>query len=247
MESYCNRKSYELRYSDFDFKDEISLSAFLSIVQESAGASADELGFGYNALKKMGFGFVVVETYCEFIHPIRLGDRLTVETWPLPPRHVIFERDSRVLGEKGETLVRLAARWCLVDLTTFSLLTPDRLGQAHETCPYRDERTVEVPSWKIPRIAGRLCGTRTVRLSDCDHYLHANNAKYADFFMDCFTMEELAARRIRAFQIAYVKQAKEGTELELFREDAEGGSICEARAGGELIAQFRVWFAGKEK
>ncbi len=247
MEKYCNTKQYTLRYSDFDFKDELSLFSLLSLVQESAGASADELGFGYDALKKIGCGFVVVNTYCEFSRPIRLGEQISVETWPLPPRHVIFERDSRVLAESGEVLANFAARWCLVDLKSFTLQTPEKLGEVHENCPYRDEKTVEVSSWKIPKIAGNLRFARTVRVSDCDHYLHANNAKYADFFMDCFTMEELASRPIKAFQIAYIKQAKEGETLELFREDREGESICEAREGGEPIAQFRVWFAEAKK
>lgn len=242
MESYCNRKVYETRYSDFDFRDEISLSALLSLVQESAGASADELGFGYHALKTLSYGFIVVNTYCEFRRPIRLGERLTVETWPLPPRHVIFERDSRVLNDRGEELAALAARWCLVDLRTFALLTPDKLGAAHERCPYRAEQSVQVPAWKIPKIAEGKTVSRTVRVSDCDHYLHANNAKYADFFLDAFTMEELAQRSVKAFQIAYVKQAKEGCELTVLRADSENESICEARADGETIAQFRIWF-----
>ena len=69
-------------------------------------------------------------------------------------------------------------------------------------------------------------------------------ARYADFFFDCFTMEELAAHPVGAFQIAYVKQAKEGSVLTLVREDTEGGALCEARCGDELIAQFRVWFGG---
>ncbi len=243
MEKYCNKMQYTLRYSDFDFKDELSLFALLSLVQESAGASADELGFGYEALKKIGCGFVVVNTYCEFSRPIKLGEKIWVETWPLPPRHVIFERDSRALAGSGEVLANFAARWCLVDLKTFSLLTPEKLGAAHENCPYRDEKTTAPPAWKIPRVENGTKILRTVRVSDCDHYLHANNAKYADFFLDLFSMEELRARRITAFQIAYVKQAKEGTELALLREDRAGESICEARAGDDLIAQFRVWFA----
>lgn len=242
MEKYCNRKAYELRYSDFDFKDELSLSALLSLAQESAGASADELGFGYEALKKISCGFIVVNTYCKFARPIRLGDRIAVETWPLPPRHVIFERDSRVLTESGEELAAIASRWCLVDMTTFTMLPPERLGAAHENCPYRAEKTVETPSWKIPKAEGERIFTRTVRASDCDHYFHANNAKYADFFLDCFTLGELRARPVSAFQIAYVRQAKEGTELEFFRTDGENGSVCEARSGGETFAQFRIWF-----
>ena len=187
-----------------------------------------------------------MNTYCEFFRPIRLGEQISVETWPLPPRHVIFERDSRALAESGEVVANFAARWCLVDLKSFSLLTPDRLGEVHENCPYRDEKTT-TPAWKIPRVENGMKILRTVRVSDCDHYLHANNAKYADFFMDCFTMQELKAHRITAFQIAYIKQAKEGAALELFREDREGESICEAREGDELIAQFRVWFAEEKQ
>ena len=81
-----------------------------------------------------------------------------------------------------------------------------------------------------------------MRVSDCDHYLHANNAKYADFFLDCFSMEFLSERRVEAFQINYVKQAKEGCELEIVRADGENESLCEARSGGETVAQFRIWF-----
>ena len=155
MSAYANVKKYELRYSDFDFKDELKLSALLSLTQESAGASADELGFGYSDLKPRGLGFIVVHTYCEFRRPILLGDMLTVETWPLPPRHVIFERDYRVFGGKGEEVAALASRWCLVDLKDFTLTVPEALGEAHANCPYRAEKAVDVSVWKIPRIAAR--------------------------------------------------------------------------------------------
>ena len=37
----------EIRYSDVDFKDELSASALLAFAQDAAGTSADELGFGY--------------------------------------------------------------------------------------------------------------------------------------------------------------------------------------------------------
>lgn len=246
MSHYANFRTYELRYSDFDFKDEIKPSALLELVQQSACESADELGFGYYDLKPKNFGFIVVNTYCKFLRPIVLGDLITVETWPLPPRHVIFERGYRVTDREGSAVALLTSRWCLVDLGSFSLLTPDRLGETHDRCPYRAERSVDVPSWKIPRAeGGREVRRMRVGSSQCDHYFHANNARYADFFLDCFTMEELAAREVTAFQIAYEKQAKEGGELIFFRRDEEDNTVCEARVGEDLIARFRIWF--KEK
>lgn len=242
MSTYSNVKKYALRYSDFDFKDELKLSALLALTQESACASADELGFGYDDLKPKGFGFIVVHTYCEFFRPIVLGDGLTVETWPLPPRHVIFERDYRVKNAEGEEVAALASRWCLVDLKTFSLLTPEKLGKAHFNCPYRAEKALEVPAWKIPKTEGEEVRRYLVAASDCDHYLHVNNARYPDLFLDCFTMEELKDLRIKAFQIAYVKQVKEGGELVLTRKDEEGCSTLEAFADGELCSQFKLLY-----
>ena len=126
--AYCNRKTYELRYSDFDFKDELTLTSLLALVQESACMSADELGFGYDDLRPLGYGFLVVNTYCKFLRPVRLGESVTIETWPLPPRHYVFERHYRVLSGEEE-VAALASRWFLVDMKTFSLLLPEKLGR----------------------------------------------------------------------------------------------------------------------
>ena len=249
MVGYCHQKNYELRYSDFDFKDELKFSSLLALVQESACLSADELGFGYGALRKQGLAFLIVGTYCRLLRPIVLGDALCIETWPLPPRHVFCERDYRVKDAKGEPVALLASRWCLVDLQDFSLITPDRLGKTHADCPYNPERSVEVPAWKIPplRGTGRECGTTIVTNSRCDHYYHANNTYYADFFLDGFSIEEVSRRRIEAFQISYVSQAKEGTQLQILRCDDERGSRLEAHDADGLVAQCSVCFSDGER
>lgn len=243
MAPYAHKKQYELRYSDFDFKDELRLSSLLAVVQESACMSADELGFGYDALKPKNFGFIIVNTYCEFRRPVRLGEAIAVETWPLPPRHVIFERDYRVTAD-GEEAAVIASRWCLVDLQNFALLTPEKLGSVHAQCPYRNEKSVVPPAWKIPRTEhARAVYEMCVKTSHCDHYYHANNAQYADFFSNCFTVREFS-RPIASFQIAYIKQAKEGQKLVFWREDRADGALCEARGeDGELYTQFSIVFA----
>ena len=243
MSEYCNTTSYYLPYSYFDFKDELKPSSLLDLAQEAATASADELGFGYADLKPEGYGFIIVNSYCEFRRPVMLGERIRMLTWPLPPRRVFFERHYRALvGD--EEVAAVASRWCLVDLQNFSLLLPEAMGEVHTRCPYRAEKVVQPPAWKIPHVKdGKEIYRMRVGVSHCDHYLHANNAKYADFFFDCFTMDELRARKIKAFQITYGKQAKPGCELVLVREDTEDGAVCEVRCDGETLTQFRVWFA----
>ena len=242
MSAYCFRRPFRLRYTDFDFKDELSLTALLGIIQESATGSADELGFGYADLKPKNYGFLVVNTYGEIFRQPAFGETVTVETWPLPSRHVFFERDYRVLGEDGQPVAAAASRWCLVDLSTFSLLTGEALGEANTNCPYNPEKSIAVPNWKVSRMQEGKEVYRTVaRQSLCDHYLHVNNTRYADLFLDCLLMQALEGRTLQSFHISYAKQAKEGSELALWREDTEDGALCEVRCGANVLAQFRVW------
>ena len=244
MSNYRHTRQFDIRYSDSDFKDEVKLSALLSLVQEAACSSADELGFGYEALRSCGLGFLVVGTQCEFTAPVRLGETVTVETWPCPPRHAIFERDYRIKDAAGNELCALASRWCLFEFASGALRSEDALP-AHKSDCYNPEKSLSVASWKIPKIADggeevyrmKVCG------SHCDHYMHANNARYADFFSDCFTMDELSARRVKGFAITYLRQAKEGEELVFVRKDCGNGVfLAEARHEGEPIAQFMMRF-----
>ncbi len=240
MGKYAYTAKFPLRYSDFNFRDELTPASLLCLLQEVAGASADELGFGYQALKEKGLGFIVVGTYCELLRTVRLGETVTVETWPLPPRHVIFERAYRVTDERGEPVALCTSRWCLADMERFTLALPDRLGEAHTNCPYRAEKSVEVKSWKIPRIEGEEKLRLRIGNSVTDHYMHTNNARYAEFFLDAFRMEELP--RIKSFLITYEKQVKEGEELSIFRKDEADGATLEARTKEGVTTQMRLWF-----
>ncbi len=243
MSEYLHEREFSVRYSDVDFKDELKPSALLSFLQEAACTSGEELGFGYDDLRPLNYGFVVVSTCVEVVKPITLGELARVQTWPLPPRRVIFERDYRLFNQKGEVCANAASRWCLVDLQNMSLLTPDKLA-SHASCPYNPAQSLS-PVWKVAKLGEdkRECARFTVKNSVCDHYLHANNARYADFFFDCFSMDELSARRVEQFIIVYHKQIQEGREVVLYRQDFEGQTVIEAFSDGALCTQFSVRFA----
>lgn len=241
MSGYSFSKNFSVLYGDCDHKDEVRPSALLSFAQEVAGRSADELGFGYKDTIGDRCGFFITTTCCEIFTPIRVGDLLTVSTWPLTPRHGIFERDYEVKRD-GERVAALASRWCLVDLDTQKILPPERL-KAHPTCPYRDEKII-TPDWSLPKLReeGKEIYSMQTHLSHYDHFRHVNNTKYADFFMDCFLEEELEKRRVKSFRISYAKQVKAGETLTFYRKDTEEGTALEARVNGEATTRFFVTF-----
>lgn len=217
---YCD-VTLATRYTDFDFCDGLRLSSYLSLIQEAGSLSANEMGIGSDFLWPRGWGFIVTNTYLKIFRPVRTGERLTVRTWPLPPRKVIFERDCEIYGESGEKVAACVSRWCLFDLKNQKILSdaalPDR-----DYSRYSSRQAFEFCDWKIPAFS--LDGATPdyalrVHHADCDRYKHVNNAKYADYCLNCFSGEELEKRRVTGFHITYEKQCKEGEYLSFYRRE----------------------------
>lgn len=238
---YRHIKDYEIRYTDADVSDNLKLSSLLSLMEESACLSAEELGFGYSVLQPQNLGFVMVNWYIELSRAVKLGEALTIHTWPIRPKKLIVLRDFEFYV--GDEKVGVAtSRWCLVDLVNFKML-PSSMAFRKEQ-DYNDFRSVDVSNIKIPETeGGKLCYSKVVSYSDYDHYNHANNTKYADFLLDAFTVEEMRGKSISNVKITYVKQSKAGERLDFYRElQSDGSWVVEGRVEDEKRVQMQVVF-----
>ena len=239
---YRHKKLYELRYTDVDAFDILKPSALLSFLEESACLSADELGFGYADVAPKNMGFIIVNWYVEFVRPVKLGEKLEIHTWPLRPKFSIFFRDYEFFVN-GEKVGVATARWCLIDTVNFSVLPASAYFEEGAFDNYNTERSVDFKAWKIPLIEGdKSVYTKKVTYSDYDHYFHVNNTKYADFFVDAFSVEEFRGRYIKKLQVTYVKQCKIGEDIVLAREEKDGAYLIEGKVDGEVRVQFKVEF-----
>lgn len=238
---YRHIKTYEIRYTDVDFKDELKLSSLLSILEESACLSADELGFGYDDIAPRGIGFILANWYIEIYRPIVFRDKLTVHTWPMKPKNTIFFREFEVYSG-DEKVCAGSTRWCMVDLNTFSVLPTSAFFEG-DTREYNDFRALDFNSWRLPPLKeGEKKYEKLVSYSDYDHYNHVNNTKYADMCMDAFSVEEMKERSLKSVQITYVKQCKYGEKLEFFRCDDGEFSYIEGRVDGEARVRMKMSF-----
>ena len=241
---YRHIQKYQLRYTDVDAYDNLKLSSLLSFLEESACLSADELGFGYDAVAPKHFGFIVVNWYIKLNRSIKLGDVLTVHTWPLKPKRLIFLRDYELYC--GEEKVGVCtARWCMIDTDKFMPAPVSAFFSENFFDGYNTERSIEFNDWKIPAIsAGETVYSKNVMFSDYDHYFHVNNTKYADFMFDVFSVEELRGKDLSSVQITYVKQCKEGEQITFSKEKQDGFYLVEGKVGDELRVQMRIEFNG---
>jgi len=209
------------------------------MLQESACASADELGFGYSVLQPKGDGFIIVNWYLELYRAIKLGEEVTVHTWPIKPKKLIVFRDFEIYVGNEKVGVG-TSRWCLISLKDFSMLPSSEAFTDDMT--YNDFRSVEVFNWKIPAVTATVPAySKAVSYSDYDHYNHVNNTKYADFLMDVFKPEELKNKYVSSVQITYVNQCKYGEIIDFYRCDCEDGTtLVEGRVGDGTRVQMRV-------
>ena len=91
---------------------------------------------------------------------------------------------------------------------------------------------------------GELKFSLTIANSEYDHNMHVNNTRYADYCFNCFSVAELAERRLKQFSISYLKQCKEGENLKFYRKEQEVG--CYLVHGfnelGEIVVQSLIVF-----
>jgi acyl-ACP thioesterase len=238
---YLHKKNYEIRYTDVDFLDNLKLSALTSMLEESACLSADELEFGYSVLAPKNIGFIIANWYINLSRAIRLGETVTIHTWPIKPKRLLVFRDFEIYV--GDEKVGVAtSRWCMVNLVDFSM-QPTSVIFANDTREYNDFRSVEFNEWKIPKIEdGTKTYEKVVSYSDYDHYNHVNNTKYADLLLDAFSPEELKNKYVSSVQITYDKQCKYGEKLEFFRQKFDDFYVVEGRVDGETRVQLKVKF-----
>ena len=243
MEKYCHKKLFDVGFCDVDFKDELKPSYALACFEEAACTSAEELGFGYSYLKPLGYAFMVTEVRCEFLRPIKLNEKIAVKTWPQPPSYVIFGREYVMESVEGEKLINASSKWCLFDLEKGKLL-PSKVLPPPNGWEYNADSALSVQG-KIPRLKmeeGELRFSLTIANSECDHNMHVNNTKYADYCFNCFSMQELSDATMKSFAISYIKQCKEGEMLRFYRKESEKGTFLVSgfNEAGEIVVCSQI-------
>lgn len=246
MKPYEHIKQFQIKYCDVDFKDEMKTSVALSLMEEVACSSADELGFGYAYIKPRGYAFMVTNVCMEFMRPVQLAELITVKTWPNPPSYVVFGREYQILSQTGELLVNASSRWCLMDMNSGKLVQ-SKVIDNQDYSTYNTSKALENVQWKIPsfkREEGELKFSLTIANSEYDHNMHVNNTRYADYCFNCFSVAELATRKLKKFSISYVKQCHEGDIVYFYRKKTENGSYLAHGFNevGEIVVQSEITF-----
>jgi acyl-ACP thioesterase len=207
-------EEFKVNTYDVDFTHKMKLSYFFNYFQQAAAAHADDLGAGYDALRQKGMTWFLSRIILQIEKYPEIGDRLSIDTWPKGREKITALRDFIFYGTAGKTYVRGTSQWVLADIETFKLHKMEELGDDLPLNQGLFALTLAPEKLKITDpMTG--CVHKIANYSEIDINGHVNNARYADWIMDCFPLEKFKTEEVSEIQINYLAQVLPGSTVTL--------------------------------
>lgn len=212
------KRNYHIDLRDVDFTKMLKLSALFGYFQDVASLAAENLGVGIEALeKKFGVAWVLTRIRADIMRNPGLDEEITIETWPLEPSKVEFDRDFLVKDTNGNTIVRAVSKWVIMDIKERKLRRTELIGAQFPDPPR--ERAIDGKLAKLKDF-GKLepLYNKVIGYSDIDFNGHLNNSKYADYIMDCFSVQDHLNYTIKMIDLHFNHEALPGETISLNRD-----------------------------
>ena len=225
-------KEYDITDMCVDCFGNLKPSVILMFAQEVAGMHCLELACHYDTLRKQHLFWAVARHRVQITRLPRIGEKIRVETWPMPTTRAAYPRSVVAYDGAGNECFRAISLWVLMDTDTRNMILPGKSGIV-VSGTLRGGELVPPASLAVKNL-GRAT-QRQVRFSDLDRNGHMNNTRYTEWAADLLPSSFHAGRRIREFTVCYLSEAREGQTLSLgweVRED-DGLYVNAVRFGEE--------------
>lgn len=208
-----HKKQYTVEVSEIDFRQQLKLSSLFVYLQDMATEHGTMLGVGRNVIQsKYGVIWVLIRAKVDIIRYPKLKERITVETWPDQPNKLEFDRNFIVYDNENKIIAKALTQWAIIDINTRRL----KRSSLIET-DFPESGRVKAIDCVLGRIKseGNLQQSykKTVGYSDIDLNEHLNNAKYVDYIMDCFSLDNHKQYFVKSIEVNYIHEALPGETI----------------------------------
>lgn len=208
------RDEFALRTCNCDFQGAWRPSAILETMQEAAGMHSEILGCGREPLLKKNMVWVLTRNEVQMDRYPAVGEKVCVETFPMPNRRWFFPRYFIFKTETGEVLGRAATLWVLLDPISRKMLPP---GDVAHLIPDNSDLT---PPMGMPASVEAVEGeekifSRMPAYTDLDVNQHVNNTRYADWACDALGIDCMRENCLASMQVNYHAEVLPDQEIEI--------------------------------
>ena len=217
------RKQYTIGDTQVNSYDRLKNSQVLAIMQEAAGDHSTLLGVGKDSLKEKDLFWALIRYHIEIQRLPRAGEKITVETWPMPTTRTAYPRATVAYDAEGKELFRGVSLWVLMSGVTRAMVLPAKSGVEVDGCVQGSE--ISVPASLLPKeLANKE--SRLVRFSDLDINGHVNNCRYMEWVDDLLSGEFHEKHSPKELVICYLSEAREGEFVDITWALEEGDILC---------------------
>lgn len=215
-------------------------SYYLYLAQEMAGRHSELLNLDYDTLASRGVFWAVSRHRVQVTRTPVLGEKLRVETWPMPPTRSSFPRSVVAYDEAGCEVFRSMSLWVLMDINSRKMIVPGKSGIALAGTVRGNE--LPSPGGLIPRPLGVL-KDRDVAFTDLDRNGHMNNTRCMEWMADLLPGSFHARHMLKEFTVCYLAEAREGQTLHLNLEMSDELSAQLDAVSGTGEEEHRIFSA----
>lgn len=205
-------QNFEVTDNMVDRYGRMKASQLLYLTQEMSGRHSAELALDYETLASRRLFWAVSRHRMQITRLPQRGERIRVETWPLPTTRVSYPRSVVAYDGEGQELFRAISLWVLMNLDTRNMILPGKSGIS----VVGTLRGLELPA--PGGLAFRnLANTweRAVCFTDLDRNGHMNNTRYMDWIDDLFPSSFHKEHDLKEFTICYHAEATEGQKIQI--------------------------------
>lgn len=203
------------RYYEMDGRGELTPTALLSCLEETAFSHCEDSGWDVFRLMKAGFGWVLLRGGLRMARYPAYGAPFIVETWLSSSRLFYGTREYRILGEDREPIGFARSLWLFYSLErkrpmpVFDEILAAWAPEGTEAGPMSlDEVTTAPPRPERPD------GSRfDVRKADIDTNGHVNNVNYLAWALEAVDADVASARFLSSLRGQFKREVTLGCSV----------------------------------
>lgn len=215
-------------------------SVLLYFMQEAAGEHCALLAVDKEHLSHKHLFWAVTRSKVQVTRLPKLGETVTVKTWPMPTTRVAYPRSVVAYDADGGELFRSISLWVLMDDRTRAMILPGKSGVAVDGTLTGNELAVPHAIAARPMENTVTCRVGYTLL---DQNGHMNNTRYMDWLDDLLPSTFHASHKVQEFTLCYLNEAREGEDIALHYTLSDGPTLTvDAQREGERIFSAQVVF-----
>ena len=206
-----------------DYENKMRFDKILNEFQNVAIFHSEEMGVGFENLKKTSNAFWVL-TKVKLYAPTmpKINENVVFSTYPTDISSFRFIREFTALGENGAKVLG-HSEWCVLDMETKGLRRSNSVVYPFDMDRRTDNVGLTFTNVKYEMLDGDFCYDYKVKLTDIDCNKHTNNVAYARMALNAFTIEEYNDYNFTTFEIKFINQSYFGDKIAIYKKKADNG------------------------